>query len=288
MALTSNPVFKELVYGGHLLAIGTASIAASCATLLGRSPSLLLLLMAYLFSYGAYMLNRGSEVVQDSISNPARTDFLQGRSKYLAAISGASFGVGYLLAATVNLLFLSALLLPLVLALAYTVGSKKLVKLIGSKRLKDKLLVKNIAISFGWSLIPLLVGLYYESVSLALLALAPFIFLRLMSNTVFFDLRDVKADSEFGVRTVPVVYGANRAYTLMSMVDILSGAYIALLVALGLFPAYSLVTLLLPAYSLLYRWLSQRPSVELGYLCDFVADGEYAFWGPLLIIGKIL
>ena len=53
--------------------------------------------MAYLFSYGAYMLNRGSEVVQDSISNPARTDFLQGRSKYLNAISGASFGLGYLI-----------------------------------------------------------------------------------------------------------------------------------------------------------------------------------------------
>ena len=78
MLVLSNPVAKELVYGGHMLALGTASIAASSAILLGRSPTFLLLLMAYLFSYGAYMLNRGSEVTQDSISNPGRTNYLSG------------------------------------------------------------------------------------------------------------------------------------------------------------------------------------------------------------------
>jgi hypothetical protein len=151
----SNPLLKELVYGGHLLALGTASIAASVAILVGRAPSILLLTMAYLFSYGAYMLNRGTEVTQDGVSNPARTDFLQGRSRYLTAISGASFGAGYLIAATINFVFLAALVVPLVLAFAYTVGSKKLVSVMGAKRLKEKLLVKNVVISFGWSLIPL-------------------------------------------------------------------------------------------------------------------------------------
>ena len=65
---------KEVVYGGHFLALGTSSIAASSAILLGKTPTLDLLLMAYLFSYGAYMLNRGSEVDQDRISNPGRTN----------------------------------------------------------------------------------------------------------------------------------------------------------------------------------------------------------------------
>src|SRR5271165_5077949 len=223
--VTSNPAFREIVYGGHLLALGTASIAASSAIILGRTPSVILLIMAYLFSYGAYMLNRGSEVKQDSVSDPARTDYLQGRSRYLTLISGLCFGIGYVLAATVNLVFLGALLIPLVLAVGYTIGSKKLVSLIGAKRLKDKLLVKNLVISFGWSLIPALVGLYYKSVPITLLAFAPFIFFRLMSNTVFFDLRDVRADSEFGVRTIPVVYGSTRSYTLMTIFDVLSVAY---------------------------------------------------------------
>src|SRR5579862_1858947 len=239
--VTSNIAFREIVYGGHLLAIGTASIAASCAILLGRTPSVVLLVMAYLFSYGAYMLNRGSEVTQDSLSDPARTNYLQGRSKYLTLISAACFGVGYLLAATVNLVFLGALLIPLVLAVGYTIGSKKLVSIIGAKRLKDKLLVKNLVISFGWSLIPVLVGLYYKSVPLTLLAFAPYIFCRLMTNTVFFDLRDIRADGEFGVRTIPVVYGSNLAYRLMTIFDFVSAAYIFVLIAIHEFPAFTVV-----------------------------------------------
>jgi 4-hydroxybenzoate polyprenyltransferase len=244
--------------------------------------------MAYLFSYGAYMLNRGAEVSQDSISDPVRTGFLRSRSKYLAAISGVSFAIGYLIAATVSLEFFLALLAPLVLAFAYTVGSKKMVHLIGAKRLKDKLLVKNIVISFGWSLIPLLVGLYYSSLPIALLALAPFVFLRLMSNTIFFDLRDVRADSKFGVRTAPVVFGANFSYRIMTGFDILSAAYLIILVAARTIPLYSLIMVLLPLYSLFYRWAARRPGSDLGFICNFIADGEYLLWGPLLVFGKII
>jgi 4-hydroxybenzoate polyprenyltransferase len=286
--ITSNPAVRELVYGGHLLALGTASIAASSAILLGRSPTAVLLVMAYLFSYGAYMLNRGAEVSQDSISDPARTSFLQGRSKYLTAISIVSFGIGYVLAATVSLIFLVALLVPLALAVAYTVGSKKMVRLIGARRLKDKLLIKNVVISFGWSLVPLLVGLYYHSITLALVAFVPFIFFRLMSNTIFFDLRDVRADREYGVRTAPVVFGTSFSYKLMNSFDISSAAIIAFLIATHIFPIYSVIMILLPAYSFVYRWVSQRPGSDLGFLCNFIADGEYLLWGPLLILGKII
>ena len=287
-AVTSNRAVRELVYGGHLLALGTASIAASCSILLGRSPTLILLVMAYLFSYGAYMLNRGAEVSQDTISDPSRTSFLRGRSKYLTTIASVAFGVGYLLAATVSLVFLIALLIPLVLALAYTVGSKKLVHLIGARRLKDKLLVKNIVIAFGWSLIPFLVGLYYRSIPFVLVAIAPFVFFRLMSNTVFFDLRDVRADAEFGVRTVPVAFGSAFSYKLMTAFDVISAAYLAVLFGVHLLPFYSLIMIVLPAYSIVYRSLSQRPGSDLGFLCNYIADGEYILWGPVLLFGKII
>ena len=283
-----NAFVREFVFGGHLLAFGTASIAASAAFLLGRAPTFLLLLMAYLFSFGAYMLNRGSEMSQDIVSNPLRTNFLYGRSRYLPAISAASFTIGYLIAASVNFVFLAALLLPLVLALVYTIGSKKLIGLMGARRLKDKLLTKNIAISFGWSLVPILVGLYYARVPFILIAFAPFIFFRLMSNTIFFDLRDVSADSEFGVKTVPVVFGETKSHQIMSLFDLASAFYVVALLLFHVFPIFSAVLLALPAYSLLYRWAARKPGANLSFLCDFVADGEFLFWGPLILFGKII
>ena len=145
-------IWNEFVLGGHLGALGAPSIAASAAILMDRTPTIPLLVMAYLFTYGAYMLNRGSEVSQDVISSPLRTTYLTRRSGHLTTISATCFGLGYLIALFSGMLFFVALLVPLLLALIYTVGSKKLVGLIGAKRLKDKLLVKNVTIAFGWSI----------------------------------------------------------------------------------------------------------------------------------------
>ena len=234
------------------------------------------------------MLNRGSEFVQDRISNPERTNYLNSRRKFLTTISVVSFGAGYAIALFANRIFFIALLIPLALALAYSVGSRKLTGLIGAKRLKEKLLIKNLAISFGWSLIPVLVGLYYQSLSFVLLVLVPFIFLRLMSNTIFFDVRDVKSDSEYGVRTVPVVYGRRFAFSLMNVFDAVSAIYLLTLVLIGWFPTYTLIMCALPIYSVAYRLASLSPRANMDYLCDIVADGEYLLWSPMLIIGKIL
>lgn len=286
--MLSDIITREVVYGGHFLALGTSSMAASSALLLGKTPTLSLLLMAYLFSYGAYMLNRGSEVTQDKMSNPVRTNYLLPRSKYLPMIAAISFGIGYSIAFFVSLVFFLALLVPLVLALAYSIGSKVLTSVIGVKRLKEKLLIKNLAISFGWSLIPLLVGLYYDSIPLLLLSLGPFIFFRLMSNTIFFDLRDARADEAYGVRTIPVAYGRSRTYSIMNLFDLASAVYIASLVLIGFFPLYTLIMIILPVYSVAYRSLSLRPSANMDDLCDVAADGEYLLWGPVLFIGKIL
>jgi 4-hydroxybenzoate polyprenyltransferase len=255
---------------------------------MGQSPTLPLLVMAYLFSFGAYMLNRASDVGEDSISNPGRTTYLSGRKKYLPAIVAGSFVLGYALAAMRNAVFFTALLLPLLLALAYSVGSTRLARLTGAKRLKDALLVKNVAISFGWALIPVLVGLYFFAVPLLLYAMGVIIFLRLLVNTILFDVRDVEGDKMFGVRTVPTVYGQGKAYTLMTVFDLLSALGVVLLVFSGALPLYALSLLVFNAYSFFYRALARRPGINLNFVCDVIADGEYLLWGPVIYIGKLL
>jgi 4-hydroxybenzoate polyprenyltransferase len=287
VTVLSFPAVRELIYGGHMLAIGTASIAMSSALLLGKTPTPALLVMAYLFSFGAYMINRASEIGQDSVSNPQRTEYLSRRKARLPLIAGIAFALGYVLAAFSNLFFLVALIVPLVLAFLYSIGSKRFEKFFGAKRLKEKLLVKNLAISTGWSLIPLLVGLYFQILTPTILEFAGFVFLRLLVNTIFFDIRDVKADREFGVRTIPSVFGARKSYAVMNLIDFGSACYCTALLLLNLLPQYCIVLLALPAYSYLYR-IAARKSANLGYYTDVVADAEYLFWGPLLLMGSLL
>jgi 4-hydroxybenzoate polyprenyltransferase len=280
--------YRELILGGHLLALGTASIAAAAAFLFGKSPTVVLLVMAYLFSFGAYMMNRSAEMDQDVESHPERTNYLARRRKILPAVVAGSFLVGYALAATVSLIFFVALLVPLALSLLYSVGSKRLVKLIGTRTLKQKLLLKNVSIALGWSLIPILVGTYFGALDLPLVLLSPFIFLRLMTNTIVFDIRDAEGDRENGVRTLPTELGVPRSFDVVGAIDAISAIYLISLLADSLVPTYALTLITLPVYSTIYRAFAMRSNANLSFICDVVADAEYILWGPLIYIGKIL
>jgi 4-hydroxybenzoate polyprenyltransferase len=288
---TAGRLYKELVYGGHLLAFGTASIAASAALVLGWTPTWDLLLMAYLFSYGAYMVNRLSDFDQDRVSHQDRTSYLEGRRRLLPAIVVVSFGVGYALALLRNLALFAGLLVPLVLAVSYSVGSERMGRALGMSRLKEGLFVKNLTVSIGWSLIPILVGLYYLpqvlQLPVAVFALCPFVFLRLMVNTIFFDVRDVEADAAYGVGTIPVSLGVDASYKLMDVVDFSSGLYVALLVLLRVLPGFAGLLVVFTPYSFAYRYFSQRSMKHKDSVRDLAADGEYVLWGFVTYLGLI-
>ena len=115
---SASAAYKELVYGGHLLALGTSSMAATAAWVMGTTPTWDLLLMAYLFSFGGYSINRISDFRQDSVSHPDRTAYLKSRMAWLKGAVVACFALGYVLALLRNLVFFSGLLIPLLLAFA--------------------------------------------------------------------------------------------------------------------------------------------------------------------------
>ena len=283
-----NSLYREFVLGGHLLALGTVSAAAASAIVIHEAATPVLLVMAYLFSYGAYMMNRTAEIDQDLTSHPERTALMSRRKRYLPLISGGCFILGYVLAATVNLVFFAALLVPLALSVLYSVGSKKLVGVFGVSKLKDKLLVKNLVVSLGWSLIPLLVGLYYLNFALPLWFLSGLIFLRGMSSTMFFDIRDVDGDREQGIKTVPVAFGAEATYKAMTALNVVGLLYVAASVVTGELPQFALTLAALPLYSMGYTFFARRPGANLNFICDNVADAEDLFWGPLVYVGAAL
>ena len=283
----ASAAYKELVYGGHLLALGTSSMAATAAWVMGSTPTWELLFMAYLFSFGGYSINRISDFGQDAVSHPERTAYLKNRMGWLKAVVISCFGVGYFLAFLRNLVFFSALLIPLLLAFAYSVGSERMKARIGASRLKEVTLVKNATVSFGWSLVPFLVGLYYMQLPAVILVLAPFIFLRLMVNTIFFDQRDMAADASFGVRTLPVRMGIAGSSRVMDVLDLASGVYLVTVVASGLLPVFSAGLLVFVPYSFAYR-LYAKSGKHKDPIRDLVADGEYLLWGLVTALGRVI
>ncbi len=282
----ASAAYRELVYGGHLLALGTSSMAATAAMIMGFTPSWDLLVMAYLFSFGGYSINRISDFSQDEVSHPDRTAYLRGRLSALRGVIVACFAIGYTLAFLRNLIFFGALLVPLALAMAYSVGSRRTKGASGATRLKDVTIVKNVTVAVGWSLVPVLVSLYYLAYPPSIFALVPFVFLRLMANTIFFDQRDVEADAKFGVRTLPVKMGMKASSRVMDLLDLASGAYIILAVALGQLPLFAGALLVFVPYSFAYRQYA-KGGRHKDSARDLAADGEYLLWGVVTSIAHL-
>jgi 4-hydroxybenzoate polyprenyltransferase len=147
--------------------------------------------------------------------------------------------------------------------------------------------VKNLTVSFGWSLIPFLVGLYYLQLPAALIVLCPFVFLRLMVNTIFFDVRDVEEDTAYGIRTIPVSLGTNASWKLMDVVDFSSGLYAAMLVLSGVLAVFASLLVVFTPYSFAYRHFSRKSMKHKDSLRDLAADGEYILWGFVTYLGQI-
>ncbi len=130
-------------------------------------------------------------------------------------------------------------------------------------------------------------GLYSGAFDLPLLLLSPFIFLRLMTNTIIFDIRDAEGDKENAVKTLPTELGVGRSFDVVGAIDAASAVYLILLLAVGLVPTYAVTLILLPIYSTIYRGFAMGSNANLSFICDVVADAEYILWVPSIYIGKI-
>src|SRR5208282_2314434 len=118
------------------------------------------------------------------------------------------------------------------------------------------------------SLIPILAGLYFGGFDLPLLLLGPFIFLRLMTNTIIFDIRDTEGDRENAVKTLPTELGVTRTFNVVGIIDALSAVYLVVLLVAGLVPQYAVTLLLLPIYSAIYRGFAMQSNANLNFICD--------------------
>jgi 4-hydroxybenzoate polyprenyltransferase len=106
-------------------------------------------------------------------------------------------------------------------------------------------------------------------------------------NTTFFDIKDVKADKKAGLKTFPVVFGNDNTKLFLIFLNLLSITPIIIGVYLNLLPLYSIALLITVIYAFLY--LNKRKLfTNQTTLYNVVVDGEFIFWLPYILIGRLL
>jgi len=273
---------NEFIYGGHLPAWGAVSLVLTSIFLLSIEISWVLLAVAYLIFYIIYAYDKLRDLESDFLTNQDRTEHTKKVIRYLPLIIGLSIGAVAILLINSNHFAVAILGFLLVISgLLYTEYLKTLTrKIIG---------FKTFYVSFVWSMLPVLVILFYDlSVDASFLVVFGFIFLRAIVNTVFFDIKDIESDKIHGLKTIPVVLGKKNSLLFIHIVNLISFSPLVYGVYYKLLPSFSLSLLIFYFYSFYYLRLAKNPNTNIQKLSYIMVDGESLFWPFVLLLFRNL
>jgi len=274
-------ILDEFIYGGHLAALSVTAIALSAIMLLNIMIKWEFLLIVYLLTLCVYSYNYHKELEIDSLNNLSRSNHLKKYYKFfplILIIYITAFLAVLLYFGNVESLIFGGLLLSA--GLLYTYKFKKLTrKIIG---------FKNYYTSFSISSLAIFTSIYYctQIINWVLLLIFMLLFLRLMINTSFCDIKDMNADKKDNLLTFPIVIGKEKLITLLHLLNIISIIPIFIGVYMNLLPLFSLFLLVTTVYSSYYLLKTKNKTTNIQSISTALVDGEFILWPFLLFLGK--
>lgn len=266
----------EFTHGGHATALILPCVILAFGLVRGDPVDPLLLGIAYLIPLVIYAYDYYRELDRDRLTQPERAGYLKKKARiYPYLISGYVASLSALIVLYGRRLPELAAMIGVLLGagMLYTVFLKRMTRFVPG--------FKSFYVTGAWVLaIALLYVIYSGRRPEAFLpVLVCFMFIKLATNAIFYDLRDVVADGRDGLKTVPVVLGWRRTIQLLYLLCLLSPVPLLAGVMAGAVPAGGLALLAFTAYDLCYIRLAEAKG-EAGMAARHyaVADFEFLTW----------
>jgi len=274
-------VWDEFVYGGHLLAFGDAVALYVMAVILNIPVSWDFLVMIYLCVFAANLINRSDEYDNDKLTNPVRVKTMEKYIKLFYPI------VIICLASSVFLLLYFSGVKALIFAIFIFLISF-LYTFILKSFTRYLLGFKNYIAALFYSLTVFLLVIYYDaSLTIAVILIFIFYYLRIFLSSAVCDFKDVEEDNSKGLKTLAIRLGRRKSVFLFDIINIFSGVLIIYGVYKQLLPAFSLGILLTIPFALYYTHFNPSKKNK-EFFFNVIIDGEFVFWLPYIIIGKAI
>jgi len=256
------------------LAINAALLAYISFLFYGVIVNLSLLLAAFFVTFAVYGLNKLTDIEEDSINLPEIDGFIEKNKYYIICTVLISYVAALSLSFLQNPWAILIILFPFCMGVLYSVK-------ISSFRLKDIIGIKNIVVALSWAVMEAFLPLAVSSKPfLQTMSIFCFVFLILFIHSVLFDIRDIEGDRMSGVRTIPVVFGRQKAKNLLLILNSTLIPWLAISYLSGFFHQYLLVLIFAIAYGYWYISHFCREGLKIGKLLDLLVDGE---WIPIVI-----
>lgn len=249
----------------YLVFIAVAEVATVHAALsVGPTPAPS---VVGLVAYAVYAGDRITDAERDERTCPDRSAFVSRHQTLLSITSAGAYGVAIAVAVTGGPLAVGITLVPGGFWILYasewfpTLGTH-------CKRLKRVFVVNSTLVATAWALA--VVGLPVAFADAAVTPLVGVVFTYFLVdtfvNTEIPNVRDVDADAEDGVDTLPVVLGVRRTRHVLYGIDVLLVALVGTATLTGLLSASVGAAILIGlGYALALAWFVGR-TTELGRL----------------------
>ncbi|SEH14355.1 4-hydroxybenzoate polyprenyltransferase [Natronorubrum sediminis] len=262
---------RLLVHSNLFISLATMSVVVTTVVLADLPLEALPLFIVFGATLFVYTVNRFTDLEEDEANVPERASFTKRYGRFLLALAVGCYVVGIAVAVMQGLPGAVYLLLPLVVALLYSVGG-----------VKEIFLVKNCFVGLAWGVIPLGVGYFYQQHwTLEILVITGYVTAMITVAAVIFDVKDIPGDRAEGIATVPNRLGpsATRRYSQVANVAI-GGAVVAVVAGTTLSLEF-LALLAMNGYVAAYIPYAMPERGPLYY--GFVVDGEHVFLAVIVL-----
>ena len=258
-----NAIFEFLVTSNLFAALYATSVCLITLYLTNHPLLFILPLTAFSGTLLIYTMNRYTDRKEDIINNPYRFRYVErfGKATLSIAVGLYLLSLFFLLQLKPATFFIA--LLPMFIAILYSVF-----------RLKRVFLIKNVFVSLGILCAVFIVLVTFNDFTIFSLVLASFFFLNFLINTIIFDIKDVEGDVRYDISTLPGKYGLKKTKMV---------CYTLLLVSVLLIPeliSFTQKSYLLLAYVLyigLYITFADDPDKLPSWYYGIFVDGENLF-----------
>ncbi len=280
-------LWDEFVYGAHLTALASAALVLTVIILLNIPINFLAIITAYLTTFIVYSFNYIKELDDDIITDPTKALFLESRkNKYkllttlyvifdiiLLSLSFSIYG---------NFGFIIFILILLFGGILYTIVFKVLTKYLPG--------FKSIYCTALWAYAgSFYITFFYSEKFNALYGFVfIFMFMKLLINAIFFDIKDMDSDKKNGLKTIPLLLGKTHTILFLTLLNIVSLIILLYGVHKNYIPTYgislSIFSLYTEYYLLKGLTSDQKRIVRYTYV---MADAEFILWPIIIFITQM-
>ena len=281
-------VLNHMAYANVIISLGSVGVLLLTTSLLSLAADFVMYFIMFAVTFFVYSVNRFTDMKEDSINNPERTEIVMRRAWLFLSVSAALLAVGLTLAFLRSVLTLLVALLPVLFVLVYSL--RWLPRSLSTHgRLKEVFLIKNIVVSVGWAVLPLYVAAYTGVFLPGMLFLSAFVFVRIFIGVTVFDIRDARGDCVHNIETLPVKAGIARSKSAIRFLNPLSVVIVLLAILSGALPFHAIAPGMLAfTMGILYVRLLDR-GFDVKFLCNVIVDGEYVLIGLVsLAVGSFV